>query len=340
MSQIKNIVFITDVWDRIDGVVTWLSNIKEQLEKRGVKVTIIHSGEFFHVPLPTYPDIKLAFFAGRKLAKIIKEINPDQIHIATEGPLGLSAVRVCKKNHWKFTTFYHTRLPEYVQVRLKFFKSTVYRYMKWFHNSGTSTFVGSKSLLAELKDRGFKNLIFVPHGINPSFFSRNPSPKKPREFGGREIKKPIFVFMGRLAPEKNIEAFLDLDLPGSKLIIGDGPSKVGLQKKYGDAHFVGFKKGQELVDLLCASDVYIFPSKTDTFGLTLVEALACGLPVAAYPVTGPIDVVESGKDGYLGLDLAECALKCLEINRANCIKKARQYSWSRAADEFLKNLAG
>ena len=330
----KSVVFVTDVYGVINGVVTWLTNMKTELEKRGIKVTIIHPGQFLGVPLLFYPDIKLSIFARRKMNKLIAEANPDAIHLVTEGPLGLAALQVCKKNHWKFTSFYHTRLPEYIldyaPLRLKVLKSGAYRYMRWFHNTGTHTLVASKSLKAELEERGFKNLAFAPQGIDLKLFKRNTKAKAPKG-----LKKPVFVFMGRLAPEKSIEDFLDAKLPGSKLIIGDGPSKTKLQKKYQAARFVGFKTGKDLVDLLSASDVYVFPSKTETFGLTIVEALACGLPVAAYNSTGPKDIIRSGTDGYLGPDLGKNALKCLALSRAACIKKAKKYSWKNAADAFL-----
>jgi len=330
----KSIVFVTDVWGNINGVVTWLTNMKKELERRGIKVTIIHPEEFLGVPLLFYPDIKMSLFASKKVKKLIDEANPDAIHIATEGPLGLAARQVCKKNKWKFTSFYHTRLPEYIlnyaPLHLKILKQGAYHYMRWFHNGGTRTLVGSPSLKTELEEKGFKRLVFVPQGIDLKLFKRNAKAKPPRT-----LKKPIFCFMGRLASEKNIEDFLDCKLPGSKLIIGDGPSKKKLQKKYKDAHFVGFKTGQNLVDLMSASDVYVFPSKTETFGLTLVEALACGLPVAAYNSTGPKDVIRSGTDGFLGPNLEKNALKCLTLSPTACIKKAKKYSWKNAADAFL-----
>lgn len=329
----KHIVFVSDVWlgANVSGVVTWLVNIKRQLEKRGFRVSIIHPADFLSLPLPTYPEIRLSLFARKKVKDMLRQALPDYIHISTEGPLGLAARRICLKNKWRFTTYYHTRLPEYVQVRLKTGKKAIYAYLRWFHHASTCIMVGTPSMKAELEQKGFGHIAVVSHGIDLQLFRRNPNARAPEG-----LRQPIFAYLGRIAPEKNIEAFLKCDLPGSKLIIGDGPSKSKLENKYENtAYFAGFKKGQELVDLLSAADVFVFPSKTDTFGLTIVEALACGLPIAAYDVTGPRDIITNGLDGFLGDDLENNAKKCLAIDRALCIKKAQQYSWENSANLFL-----
>ena len=332
----RNITIISDVWTttNVSGVVTWLLNTKRGLEERGFMVTLIHPGQFNNFPLPTYPEIKISMPTRKKMENMIRSDNPDYICIATEGPLGLIARSACLKNEWKFTTFYHTRLPEYLYVRFKTFKNVTYQYMRWFHNASACTMVTTRSLMRELEQKEFEHLALIPLGVDIELFRKNPHAKIPTEF-----HKPVFVYMGRIAPEKNIEAFLECNLPGSKLIIGDGPSKSALEEKYENrAIFVGYKKGQELIDLLSVSDVFVFPSKTDTFGLTIIEALACGLPVAAYDVQGPNDIITSGEEGFLGSDLEGNAKKCLEIDSAKCIKKAQEYTWDNSVKIFAENL--
>lgn len=334
----KKIVIITDVWRNtsLNGVVTMLMNTKKVLEKKGFKVSMIHTGQFRTIPLPTYKEIKLAIMAKWKMERMLRRAKPDYIHIATEGPLGLTARSVCLKNKWKFTTFYHTRLPEYVYVRLGAFRRITYAYLRWFHKKSACTMVSTMTLKKELEKKRFGNIAVVPLGVDIALFKRNSKVALPVG-----LQKPIFAFLGRLAPEKNIEAFLKCKLPGSKLIIGDGPSRKELEEKYRDgATFVGYKRGKELVDLLSAADVFVFPSKTDTLSLVIMEAMACGLPVAAYNVQGPINIITPGEDGFLGANLAENAKKCLKLDRKNCLKKAKLYSWENTGKIFLKNLAG
>ncbi len=334
----KNIIFITDagIDNNISGVVTWLLNTQRELEKKDYKITFIEPKQFTNFPLPSYPEIKIALLSRNAMENMITESKPDFIHIATEGPLGLVARAVCQKNAWKFTTFYHTRLPEYLHVRFRTFKGITYQYMRWFHQASACTMVSTNSLKKELEERGFERVALVPMGVDIELFQRNPNAIKPDN-----LQKPIFTYLGRVAPEKNIEAFLECSLPGSKLIIGDGPARETLETKYKhSATFVGYKKGKEIIDLLSISDVFVFPSKTDTFGLTIIEALACGLPTAAYDVQGPNDIIENGVDGYLGENLEENAKKCLTINPAMCTKKAKKYSWTHSAESFLEHLIG
>ncbi|MEK7150921.1 MAG: glycosyltransferase family 1 protein [Patescibacteria group bacterium] len=334
----KNITFITDAGtdNNISGVVTWLLNTKRELEKKDYKITLIEPKQFTNFPLPSYPEIKIALLSRNAMESMIAESKPDFIHIATEGPLGLVARAACQKNSWKFTTFYHTRLPEYLHVRFRTFKGITYQYMRWFHQASACTMVSTNSLKKELEERSFERVALVPMGVDIELFQRNQSAVKPDN-----LQKPIFTYLGRVAPEKNIEAFLECSLPGSKLIIGDGPAREALELKYKhNAIFVGYKKGQEIIDLLSISDVFVFPSKTDTFGLTIIEALACGLPTAAYDVQGPNDIIENGVDGYLGENLEENAKKCLTIDSTMCTKKAKKYSWTHSAESFLEHLAG
>lgn len=333
----KKILFISDVYTDqiISGVTIWLVNMKKALEELGYEVKILHPGLFsFNIPLFTDPQIKLSFFARRRMAKIMKEFQPDFVHITTEGPLGFTALLCCQKFSWKFSTFYHSRLPEYIQMRVKALKTTTYKYLSWFHSFSDCTMVPTPSLREELGARGFKNLALVPNGIDLGFFKKNSKARLPAD-----LQKPLFIYFGRVAHEKRVQDFLKCDLPGSKLVVGDGNMRAALELEFGSqALFVGRKTGQDLVDLISVADVFVFPSETDTFGLTILEALACGVPVAAYNVTGPKDIIEDGKQGFLGPDLSENAKKCLELKSEDCIKKAHEYSWGRSAQAFLKVL--
>jgi glycosyltransferase involved in cell wall biosynthesis len=331
-----HILFISDSWgnQNLNGVSVYLSNIRSRLEEKGFKVTIIGPDQFINFPLPTYPNIKMAVVTKRRLTSLIKEIQPDYIHIATEGSLGFVARMVCVKNKWQFTTFYHTRLPEYASVRFKVLGKPASKYIKWFHRASSCVMASTDSLKTELEGKGFKNVSISPLGVDLSLFQKNVSTKLPDG-----LSRPLFLFMGRVAPEKNIDDFLTCDLPGSKVIIGDGPSRAGLEEKYpGRAMFVGQKVGEELVSFLSSADVFVFPSRTDTFSLAIIESLACGLPVAAYNVQGPKNILTNGYDGFIGDDLATCALNCLHINREHCVETAKRYSWDNAVTAFLGNI--
>ncbi len=330
----KKVAIITDSWlENTSGVVTSIALTKKGLEKRGYKVYIIHPHQFPNLPLPYYAEIRMAFLPQWKLKKMLDRIKPAHIHIATEGTLGLAARMLCVKNGWKFTTSYHTRLPEYVAIRIRHLKKATYDYLRWFHSPSQKTVVSTDSLKKELERNGFKNVVSVPLGVDLEFFKKNPKAKTPKD-----LKHPIFSFLGRVAPEKNIRAFLKCNLAGTKLIIGDGPQRAELQKEFPNAVFVGCKKGKALTNLLSVSDVFVFPSKTDTFGLAIIEALACGLPVAAYDVQGPNNIITNGVDGYLGHNLALNAKKCLKLNAENCRKTAQKYSSDDFVDKFIKTL--
>ena len=330
----KKIAIITDTWQpNLNGIVTAIANTKKYLELKGFEVRIIHSGEFATIRMPSDNDLKLAILNRQPMEDILNKENPDYIHIATEATVGLAGRRACTNNNWKFTTTYHTQIPEYLEVRMHIPAELTYSYMRWFHNGAEKIMVATTSLKQMLAEKEFKNLTIVPLGVDVNAFQKNPNAQVPEGF-----KKPIFVFLGRVAFEKNIEAFLQCQLPGMKLIIGDGPAKPDLQEKYPEAHFVGYKKGQEIVDLLSISDVFVFPSKTDTFGLTVIEAMSVGLPAAAFDVPGPKDIITNGVDGYLGDDLQGNAIKCLTLNPKNSIKKAHEFSWSNSVDKFIANL--
>ena len=327
------ILIITDSWEpKIDGIVTTLKKTKGILEERGTKVVVVHPGLFKTVPLFFYPEIRLSFFSGRKIKKIIKVEKPDYIHIATEGPIGLSARLICRNKKIPFTTAYHTHFPLYVKARVKFLHNVVYAYLRWFHKKADMTLVSSESLKRELMEHKFKNLSVAPFGVDLNLFIKN------KETKVSKLPGPVFVYFGRIAVEKNLEAFLSCELPGTKLIIGDGPDRKMLESKYrGNNLFVGYKKGKDLVDHLSVCDVFVFPSLTETFGLVILEALSCGIPVAAYDVMGPKDLVTNGIDGYVGDDLAYSALKCLKLSPLDCRKKALNYSWDAYVDSFMKN---
>ncbi|MFA7685343.1 MAG: glycosyltransferase family 1 protein [Candidatus Gracilibacteria bacterium] len=333
----KKAVIVTDVWSKnINGVVTAIVYTKKGLEDHGYQVTIIHPGLFHSLPLPSYAEIRLAIFTKKRIGEMLRQIKPDYIHIATEGPLGLAARTACVKRKWQFTTSYHTRFPEYITARihLKPVEKIAWEYLRWFHSRSKKVMVSTPSLKKELEKMRFKNVTVLPFGVELDLFKKNLKAKIPKS-----LQKPIFTFLGRIAPEKNLKAFLECDLPGTKLIIGDGPQRKKLERKFKEhTVFVGKKKGQDIVDLLSISDVFVFPSKTDTFGLVLTEALACELPVAAYNVHGPKDIITNGKDGFLGNNLAKNAIKCLDLNKENCRKKALKYSWDNFTNKFIKNI--
>lgn len=334
MSETKKILLVTDAWSpQVNGVVRVLQALIPILRARGYDVRLIEPGQFATVPLPFYPEIRVALFPRRKVMKMITEFEPATVCLVTEGPLGWAARSVCKEKKIPFVSWYHTHFPLYVDVRLHGLMRPVFAFIRRFHVGALATMVSTESLRKELSAHGFENMLLMPLGVDTELFTRNSNQMLP------ELPKPVFVYFSRLAPEKNPEAFLKLDLPGTKLVIGDGPLRKMLERRYGKRHlFVGYKRGQELVDWLSLADVFVFPSRTETFGLVALEALACGLPVAAYDVMGPRDIVEQGKDGYLHEDLAEAAIKCLDLSREDCRKKAEQYSWERSADAFIFNL--
>lgn len=330
----KKILFVTDAWaPQVNGVVRVLQALIPILRARGYEVSIIEPGQFTSVPLPLYPEIRLALFPRRRVANIIEEFQPDAVCIVTEWSLGWAARSVCRKRGVPFTTWYHSHFQLYVDLRLHGLLKPIFAYIRRFHSVAIRTMVSTPSLKEELESAGFKNLVVMPLGVDTALFTRRAIMELP------DLKKPVFVYFSRLAPEKSPEEFLKLDLPGTKLVIGDGPSRAELEKKYGEGNtFVGYKHGTELVEWLSHADVFVFPSRTETFGLVALEALACGIPVAAHDVMGPRDIITSGVDGYLSDDLQEAAFKCLALSRDACRAKAEHYSWERSADELIRNL--
>jgi glycosyltransferase involved in cell wall biosynthesis len=327
------IAIVTDAWrPQTNGVVQTLSTTAQTLRDGGDEVLIVEPNQFRTVSCPTYPEIRLAWFPYRRLSQLLQEFAADCIHIATEGTLGMAARTWCVRNRFPFTTSYHTQFPEYVRARAPIPLALSYAHLRRFHSAAAGTMVATPTLQKQLETRGFRNIVRWTRGVNVELFT-------PGDKAFLDLPRPIFVYMGRVAVEKNIEAFLDLDLPGTKLIIGDGPARRALQTEFPTAQFVGYKFGAELAAHLAAADVFVFPSRTDTFGLVLLEALACGVPVAAYPVTGPIDVIENGTTGVLHEDLRAAALAALQIDPRKCRAFALAHTWEAATIQFRGNLA-
>jgi glycosyltransferase involved in cell wall biosynthesis len=327
-----NIVTVTDAWrPQVNGVVNTIVRTNEQLEKLGHITHVISPLEFRTVQLPTYPEIRLALFPGRRVRAMLDALNPDAVHIATEGPLGLAARAWCLKNRFPFTTAFHTQFPEYLWLRARIPLALSYRVMRWFHGPASTLMVATPTLHQRLTGWGFRNLGYWSRGVNSELF-------RPRIKSYLDANRPIYMYMGRVAIEKNIEAFLKLDLPGTKYVVGSGPDLETLRRKYPAVRFTGYKSDEELAKHIAAADVFVFPSRTDTFGMVMIEALACGIPVAAYPVQGPLDVIENGVTGCLSDDLREAALEALKLNPERCRETAMKYTWEACTRQFLGHL--
>ena len=329
------ITIVTDAWHpQVNGVVRSIENTNTELERMGVEVCMVTPQNFHSVPCPTYPEIRLSVASYRRIAKEIERGQPSYVHIATEGPLGFMARRWCIKNGMRFSTSYHTRFPEYVAARFPVPESWLYAFVRWFHNGGSTCMVATPSLESELEARGVKNLKRWSRGIDAIQF--HPRQQQERPFG---LERPIFMTIGRVSVEKNLPEFLDLDLPGSKVVVGDGPARAELQEKHRDVLFTGVKTGEDLADAYAQADVFVFPSKTDTFGNTILEALASGVPVAAFPVTGPIDILGGNpKAGALNTDLQKACLDALSCSPEAALALSRNYSWEKASRQFLDNV--
>ncbi|MEX6506488.1 glycosyltransferase family 4 protein [Jiella sp. M17.18] len=320
----------TDAWHpQVNGVVRTLSSLADQLRERGCEVKIVSPQDFRTVPCPTYPEIRLALVSSDHLADAIRDYRPTAIHIATEGPIGFAARRAALRAGLPFTTSLHTRFPEYLRKRAPVPEALTYSILRWFHAPAAACLVPTESMRRQLAVRGFTNLVNWTRGVDRSVF-------RPCEPIALNLPRPIFLTVSRLAPEKNIEAFLDLDLPGSKLVVGDGPMMRDLVKRYPDAHFAGAQFGGTLARYYASADVFVFPSKTDTFGIVLIEALACGLPIAAFPEPGPLDVVGASRAGAISSDLREACLAALTLSRADALERSMAYSWEACADIFLE----
>ncbi|MFB0824011.1 glycosyltransferase family 4 protein [Chromobacterium violaceum] len=327
------IMIVTDAWKpQVNGVVRSLTETVRELDGFGHQVNMITPLEFRTIPCPTYPDIRLSLLPYRQVAQRIAGFAPDAIHIATEGPLGLAARRFCLREGLAFTSAYHTRFPEYIHARCQLPLSASYAWMRRFHNASQAVMVPTRSIANDLEARGFGNVKLWSRGVDTVMFS--PGERQRLD----ESAPPRFVYIGRVAVEKNIEAFLKLDLPGSKWVVGDGPLLPRLKQQYPEVYFAGVFPQHELARFYRAADVFVFPSLTDTFGLVLLEAMACGSPVAAFPVAGPLDVVGDSGAGVLDWDLRAACLKALELDRAHVRRVAEGYSWQAASRQFESHL--
>lgn len=325
------ITIVTDAWhNQVNGVVTTLQKVCDGLANRGHDVNVIEPNLFKTLPCPTYPEIPLSIDIWR-VPKLIKESSPDHIHIATEGPIGWAARIYCALSGLNFSTSYHTKFPEYISSRFPVPLSWSYSVMRFFHNKARHTLVTTNSMKAELEGRGFTDLVVWTRGVDVDLFN-------PQKRTDLNLPTPIFLYVGRISVEKNLEDFLKADLPGTKVLVGDGPERKKLEKKYPQAVFAGVKKGEELAAYYASSDVFVFPSKTDTFGVVLLEALASGIPVAAYPVTGPKDIIINGVTGILSDDLEAAAKQALTLNKQNCREFGLKNSWKQCIDVFEDHL--
>jgi glycosyltransferase involved in cell wall biosynthesis len=324
------ILVATDAWHpQVNGVVRTLTMMAQAAKTFGVEVDFLTPQSFRTFALPSYPDLRLALPGPRQIRKLIEAARPDSIHIATEGPIGFLVRRYCRKHGLPFTTSFHTRFPEYVSARSPIPESWVWSILRWFHKPSRAVMAATPALANELRARGFRNVVLWSRGVDTSLFH-------PRHVD-LCLPEPVFLCVGRVAVEKNLEAFLDLDLPGTKLIVGDGPARGQLERKYPDAVFLGARHGEQLAKIYAGADVFVFPSKTDTFGLVLLEALASGLPVAAFPVTGPRDVIGTSDVGVLSDDLRTACLEALGIPRNACVAFAAGHTWEASARVFAEH---
>jgi glycosyltransferase involved in cell wall biosynthesis len=326
------ILVATDAWHpQVNGVVRTLTMMAKAAQASGNDVSFLTPQSFPTFAMPSYPDLRVALPGAGKIARLIAEARPDSIHIATEGPIGLAVRRYCRKRGLPFTTSFHTRFPEYISARLPIPESWSWSALRWFHGASQAVMAATPALAGELRGCGFRNVVLWPRGVDAQLF-------RPRavDLG---VPRPIFLSVGRVAVEKNLEAFLELDLPGTKVVVGDGPARAALQRKYPQAVFLGALHGEALAEAYAAADVFVFPSRTDTFGLVLLEALASGVPVAAFPVAGPRDVIGSAKVGVLSEDLRLACLAALKLSPQGCRQFAVSQGWEASARAFVNNIS-
>src|SRR5215470_11503095 len=330
---LMRVLIATDAWHpQVNGVVRTLTSLAAAAKALDAEIDFLTPDGFPSFPLPTYPGIRIALPSRREIAKRIEAAAPEALHIATEGPIGWAARAYCRRNKLAFTTSYTTRFPEYVSVRTGIPNSVGYAVLRHFHDAAAMTMVATPSLRQELSERGFKKLGFWTRGVDTTLFH----PDNPAKL---DLPRPIFMTMGRVAVEKNLDAFLSLDLPGTKVIVGDGPQRAELERRFPQAKFLGEKTGEDLTSHVAAADVFVFPSLTDTFGVVQLEALACGTPVAAFPVTGPLDVIADRPIGALDKDLRGACMRALTMSREACRNFALERSWENSARQFIGNLA-
>jgi glycosyltransferase involved in cell wall biosynthesis len=326
------ILLVTDAWEpQVNGVVRTLKTTARELTAMGNEVRFLTPLEFRTLPCPTYPEIRLSLFPQGKVNQTIRGFDPDVLHIATEGPLGLAARRFALRNDFPFTTAYHTRFPEYVHARFRLPIAWSYNWLRWFHGASKAVMAPTQVVVDDLKAAGFQNVKLWSRGVDGEIF-------RPQASKRLNSEPPIFLYVGRVAVEKNVEAFLELDLPGSKWVVGTGPALERIRERFPEVNYLGVLEREELATVYAAADVFVFPSKTDTFGLVLLEAMACGLPVAAYPVTGPRDVIADSKAGVLHSDLRTACLQALKLTREDALARAKLFTWRAATEQFFSHL--
>ncbi|MBA4089541.1 glycosyltransferase family 4 protein [Sphingomonas sp. VDB2] len=328
------IAIVTDAWSpQVNGVVRTLQTIRAELERMGHVVEVISPDLYGSIPCPTYPEIRLALVRSTVVGQAIAAFQPDAVHLATEGPLCLAARRWCLRSGVPFTTAYHTHFPDYVAQRTGLPAAWFWRYIRWFHGPAQAVLVSTRSVRDQLRAHGVPNVRPWGRGVDLAAFTPDAPP--PDAFAN--LPRPIMLYVGRVAVEKNLEAFLATDHAGTKVVVGDGPVRATLERAYPQARFLGPMFGAALAGAYAGADVFVFPSRTDTFGLVMIEALACGTPVAAYPVTGPIDIV-TADSGALSEDLGQAIAAALSCDRAACAAYGQSFSWERSAREFLEGL--
>lgn len=327
-SQIMRVQIISDAWHpQVNGVVRTVEYIVKESRKLGHEVDLITIGDLKTLSIPKYHDIKVALFAKKHVFNRIKAFNPECVHIATEGPLGLAARKYCLKNNIEFTTCYHTNYPEYLNEMFKLPLGLTYAVLRWFHKPAKATLATTERMANDLRSHGFENVSVWGRGVDIEQF-------KPEGRKAVELESPVFCYIGRVSIEKNIKAFLDLELPGTKMVVGDGAQLAALKAEYKDVYFAGNQNGEDLAAHYRSADCFVFASKTDTFGLVLLEALACGVPVAAYPVRGPIDVLPGCEAAVMDEDLQKAALAAVKLSKIKAREFAETQSWASCVAKF------
>jgi len=324
------ILFVTDAWHpQVNGVVRCNESVIAELKKQGHEVSVIHPGMFRSVPYPLYKEIRFSLFPFRELRRRMREFGPNRVHISTEGPLGIAARRICVREKREFTTAYHTHFPKYLWDHLRIPQALSWPFFRWFHGRSQRVLASSESTVEILQKQGIPNAVAWTRGIDRSVFV----PCERSDLG----KRPILLHAGRLSVEKNIRAFLNCRNEGTKVLVGDGPERAALEREFPNAVFLGWKFGPELAQAYSSADVLVFPSRTDTFGMVMIEANACGTPVAAYPVHGPLDIVENGVNGEMNEDLEIAISRALSVSRKSCLESSQRWNWEKAAKMLINN---
>ena len=334
MARNMKIAIVTDAWaPQVNGVVRTLSAVTTRLRTLGHEVLVISPDQYASIPCPSYPEIRLALATRHGVGARLDDFAPDAVHIATEGPLGIAARRFCLDHGYPFTTAYHTQFPDYLARRTGLPAGVFWPFIRWFHAPAAGILVSTETVRAQLRSQGLHQLVHWGRGVDLDCFT----PAAPAPTLYADLPRPIQLYVGRVAVEKNIEAFLASDHPGSKVIVGDGPAREALARAYPQAHFVGAQSGAALAGHYAAADVFVFPSRTDTFGLVMIEAMACGTPVAAYPVSGPLDVL-TPQAGVMDEDLDQAIADALLLDRAGCAVAGRGFTWETSTRQFLNAL--